>query len=590
MKKGLVSSLILAAISLTSCSFSQLKVIEKDISVYDIDTIQSDGQLADAFQTTVKAAFKEGEELIPYLTLKQYASLYESHFASDVKSEIVNYGYITSWMVYKGESPVFAAQFSNVSKEIMIGGNLQAAYEDDDDPRDLKALDYGLKNDGKALLIDGNGMLYYSYANYGISSFKYNEDRYYPLGLLDLTFTDSSSIYFTYNYKHIISTRDTDNYAEKYYYDEGTNYSFDTQMEAIANNAPIPSYLLKYNAGLFLYTMDNLYGLKDYKGIKSFTSYYKSKGFYNGLFSKDGSSRPQAYADALAILDDGHTALVSTNKAWGDSDFQRRRYGEATRSRGMLKTTLEYHRTQAYNAYDEHNRVVPEKDILYSSDGKTALFSFDSFAFGTSSQVFNDDDTIKDSAKTYDTFFKLIDAFDRMKAKGGVENVIIDISINGGGVVGILLKLLALISKDNTGYFCFYNQASGQASIYDSKVDSNGDGQYDVNDCYGNDFNFYILTSDYSYSCANAFPCLAQYQKTAKILGQKSGGGECAVAVHYLPNSEYVYHSSNLHIGYIDEEKEVFHGFEGGAIPDISIDINQDFYSVDNLNSIIKNA
>ena len=366
MKKGLVSSLILAAISLTSCSFYQLEVIEKDISVYDIDTIQSDGQLADAFQTTVKAAFKEGEELIPYLTLEQYASLYESHFASDVKSEIVNYGYVTSWMVYKGEAPVFAAQFSNVSKEIMIGGNLQAAYEDDDDPRDLKALDYGLKNDGKALLIDGNGMLYYSYANYGISSFKYNDDRYYPLGLLDLTFTDSSAIYFTYNYKHIISTRDTDNYAEKYYYDEGTNYSFDTQMEAIANNAPIPSYLLKYNAGLFLYTMDNLYGLKDYKNIKSFSSYYKSKGFYNGLFSKDGSSRPQAYADALAILDDGHTALVSTNKAWGDSDFQRRRYGEATRSRGMLKTTLEYHRTQAYNAYDEHNRVVPEKDILYT--------------------------------------------------------------------------------------------------------------------------------------------------------------------------------------------------------------------------------
>ena len=62
------------------------------------------------------------------------------------------------------------------------------------------------------------------------------------------------------------------------------------------------------------------------------------------------------------------------------------------------------------------------------------------------------------------------------------------------------------------------------------------------------------------------------------------------MAVHYLPNSEYVYHSSNLHIGYVDETNNSFYGFEGGAIPDIEIEINQDFYSLDNLNNIIKNA
>ena len=594
MKKGLVPSLVLIAISLSSCVlFTPLVVVEKDISVYDIDSISSDGQLSDAFQCTVKACFKEGEDLIPYLTIEQYASLYADHLANDAESKVTYSLMFTDWTITKGDSPVFIARFSNVSKEIAVGGNIEAAYKQGDDPRDLKALNYGMKNDTSGEFVDGSGSLYFSYRNYGLSTFKYNDERYYPLGLLDITLSESAGMYFAYNYKHIIATREADNYATKYYYDEGTSYCFDTQMEAMTSGASVPSYLLKYNAGLFVYMMDHLYGLKDYKRVSSFENYWRSKGFYSRLFNKDGQTRVQAYSDALSILDDNHTVLVSANNAWGESEFVRRRYGQKAQNRGLLKSTLTTHRTNAYNAYQENGSVkpsTPEKDILYSSDGKTALFSFDSFIFGTTAQVFNNDDSIKESAKDYDTFFKLIDAFNRIKAKGGVDNVIIDISVNGGGVVGVLIKLLSLISKDNDSYFCFYNEAIGQASIYHSHVDSNGDGEYNAADCYGNDFNFYLLTSDCSFSCGNAFPCLAQHFGMAKIIGQKSGGGECSVAIHYLPNSEYVYHSSNLHIGYFEGENKVFHGFESGATPDFPLEINENFYSVDNLNNIIKTA
>ena len=67
-----------------------------------------------------------------------------------------------------------------------------------------------------------------------------------------------------------------------------------------------------------------------------------------------------------------------------------------------------------------------------------------------------------------------------------------------------------------------------------------------------------------------------------KIIGENSGGGECAVAIHYLPNSQYVYHSSNLHLGIFDQTKKEFHGFENGADPDIPLtEFNQPMCTVD---------
>jgi len=84
------------------------------------------------------------------------------------------------------------------------------------------------------------------------------------------------------------------------------------------------------------------------------------------------------------------------------------------------------------------------------------------------------------------------------------------------------------------------------------------------------------------------FPCSAQLLGDAKIIGQKSGGGECAVSIHYLPNSQYVYHSSNLHLGYYDEDNKKFIGYEGGATPDIEVAVNADFYDIDKLAAAIQ--
>lgn len=589
MKKRYLPFLFISAIAITSCTlFFGDSSYSKRINVYDIDRLDETNTLSSGFQKTLDVRFMEGQDLIPYITLSQYASLYDKHLQEGAKSEVSESSYASSWTISKDNQYCFAVLVSYYTGEITVAGSIDAVYKEDDDPRDLRALNYGLdvSSEGSTIL-SGTGYATYSFYEYDIDYIRSGGKSYLPLSLFDITFSDTTSIYFTYNYKHILSTRDVENYSTKRYIDDGQEYTFDSQMVSSVYGLSLPNYLRDYNASLFLYLMDHFYGLKNEKGISSFETYYKSKGFYNGLFNYNGAARGQAYSDALSLLDDGHTVLVSVNPCWGESFSQRRKYSTNMNERSKLAETLKDYRSATYASY---NNSKAGKDILYSQDGKTALFSFDSFEFGSTSQVFNDDDSVKETAKNYDTFFRILDVINTIKNRGGVENIVLDISVNGGGVIGVMLKLLALISKNNNGYVAMYQDTTTQLGIYNSKIDINNDKTYDLDDCFGDEFNFYILTSGYSYSCANAFPCSAQVKGVAKIIGQQSGGGECAVAIHYLPNSEYVYHSSNLHIGYYDETNKEFKGYESGATPDIEIPVNENFYSIESINAAIQNA
>ena len=585
MKSRYLALLVLPAMLLSSCGlFPTTQTYEREIAVYDLDDLDENGNLSSGYQTTLKARSIGGREYIPYLTLEQYASLYEKHFANDVTSTFEKAGYQISWLVSKGDKPYFQAIIDYAARRIVFGGDLEATYASGDDKTDLKALNYGLKTEADGDYLSENTTTQFSYNGYNISTFTFEREFYFPLGLLDIAFSNNSGIYFTYNYAHIMSTRDVDKYESFIYTDYGVEYTFDSQMMANRKHTMIPSYLIDYNASLFLFLMDNLYGLKDYYGISSMASYYKKNGIYNDLYSIYGSERGQAYLDALSILDDNHTALVSVNATWGEDELYGLRYGTSVINRSRLRTELRNRRESAYGS------KKATKDILYSQDGKTAMIAFDSFSFGSEDQVFNADGTIKETAGDYDTYFKILDVLKTIERKGNVENVVLDVSVNGGGVLGVMMKLLALISKNNSSDLCFYDDTTTFLTSYVSHVDIDGDEEYDASDCFGNIFNFYILTSDCSFSCANAFPCIAQLLGDAKIIGQKSGGGECIVAVHYLPNSEYVYHSSNLHLGSYDVSNNKFNGFESGAKPDITLAINDSFYSIEAINNAIKNA
>jgi C-terminal processing protease CtpA/Prc len=174
-----------------------------------------------------------------------------------------------------------------------------------------------------------------------------------------------------------------------------------------------------------------------------------------------------------------------------------------------------------------------------------------------------------------------------IKAKGGVERVVIDESTNGGGYVLMMGKLMALMSKNNNADMYMKNDITGTVMKYSVQVDSNNDGIYDTNDCFGQYFKFYLVTSAYSFSCGNAFPFYAQNDGIAQLVGTRTGGGECSVESIQLPFGQTIIHSSDWHIGLYDAETKVFTGDEEGASPMLIPTFNQ--YDVNKMSEFLKN-
>ena len=186
-----------------------------------------------------------------------------------------------------------------------------------------------------------------------------------------------------------------------------------------------------------------------------------------------------------------------------------------------------------------------------------------------------------------DTYRYFLKNLKEIKAKGGVEKVVIDDTLNGGGYVGQLCKLLCLLSKNNSSTIYFRSGENNAIGKMESKVDVDLDGKIDEKDVtFGNDFKFYILTSSYSFSCGNAFPAYAKDLGLALTVGSKSGGGECIVGGSQLPYNSFLTYSSNFHLGYYDTENKYFSGYEVGAAPDISYSGN--FYDVNEVAKVLR--
>ena len=570
------------ALSLCSCSIFRATT-EKTIDVYNLDKL--DGNLKSCKTGEVRARFNKNQEYVPYLSLRQYASLYDSHYANGFTNSISRKGDLVSWSVIGDNTLYFLTQIDFANKEVITAGSLDACYKIDDDPRDTASLYYGNYTEYDTRLLGSSYYAHYSFADYDIDYFSYLGDYYLPLSFYDITYCFDTSLYFYYNYGSIYSSVSVDSFYEKQYIKGVKEYSVASEMISLKKDEEIPSYLLDLNSNLFLYLLDNFYGLKDYKGIKTAKEYCKQIGTYDSLFNANDTIRTEAYAETLDRLDDNHTALIAGSVVWGTQSFSQRKYGTGCLNRSTLRGKLTRIRKEITStAYQ--NAEVP----LISDDQKTAMIFFNEFKYGSTSEVFNDDGTVKETAGLYDSFYYFLGQLKSLKALGTIENVVIDIATNGGGVLGVLMKLSALISKENRGELYYLDNATKQLGIAITQVDSDDNGAYNKEDCYGDDFNMYLLTSDCSFSCGNAFPCLAQKLGSARIIGEKSGGGECAVGIHYLPNGEYVYHSSNLRLGYYDETNNAFIGFEDGANADISISDYYDFFDINALSSMIQKA
>lgn len=316
------------------------------------------------------------------------------------------------------------------------------------------------------------------------------------------------------------------------------------------NKGQIEKKLSAFNYNLMRFIFDNIYGLKGVKGYNSASEYFASIGVTDGLQSLDPSVYNDAFAKLIGAVDDGHTSytgvspFTSVDKETSPSALVVKYLGE--RLKGLMGARANYSKVRL----DTWNKLNPDQPgtddpnfhqgVKFSDDNQTAIITFDGFTHSRETidnmkSVPQEVDKyavrskfVDSSTDGFNYAFRLIDNLN--KGTKVTKNVVIDLTINGGGAIATLPYLAAFFTDDPI--YRLQCSTNGVMREYHYQADLNGDGTYGgAGDTYKGVYNFYIMTSKFSFSCGNCLPGMAK-EAGVKIIGEKSGGGACPVGVY----------------------------------------------------------
>ncbi|MCR5505592.1 MAG: hypothetical protein K6F07_01185 [Bacilli bacterium] len=332
---------------------------------------------------------------------------------------------------------------------------------------------------------------------------------------------------------------------------------------------------LSYHELCFL--IDNYYGRPGRETLHSSLEEYDSldlalehhdettKKVKELLTSKDQGE----YLTGLFILSDylydaGHTVLdyginqfVNNNPELADKINEN--LNEVGYVYGSQRAKANFTYSYIYSLYDKYGSDDNLQDLTFHREGDTLLFTFNSFYFNVNK--WNDYYDGKGAMPMDEVVGVFKQMLDHYKDSTTVKNVVINLAMNGGGFGDVVVALMALMGK--TPYIHFKDMTTGNINTTTYKVDKNFDGQFNEEDeTVTYPFNFGILTSAYSFSCANLLPALCK-ENGIMILGDKSGGGSCAVLDTCTTEGFYARISSQFHM--LSKENEEV---EMGVIPD----------------------
>ena len=319
----------------------------------------------------------------------------------------------------------------------------------------------------------------------------------------------------------------------------------------------IPAEVSAYNYGILRFLFDHVYGLKDIKNYSDAEAYFASLGVKEGLQSTDSNVYNDALAKLIGGVDDGHSGFRKLNiftplDNFTDLTDLMKKYigprlkGLSEKSATYSKARIEQRRKTEPGAPEDPNYY---QGMRLSSDKSTLVVTFDAFSENSleipnMKELFPEG--IGDSESTYeslnytvrgkfvnngtpDGMSAVFASLDALNKNGETKNVVFDITNNGGGAIATLGYLAAFFTDDPT--YVLNDVNTGTVYEYHYKVDLNGDGVYGgEGDTYKGKYNFYFLTSAFSFSCGNCLPGMAK-DAGCKIIGERSGGGTSPVGV-----------------------------------------------------------
>lgn len=341
-----------------------------------------------------------------------------------------------------------------------------------------------------------------------------------------------------------------------------------------------PQDLAEFNYWELTTLLDMYYGLKEEHRIENgFDEYFEAIGLKDSLMSTDS----EVYAEAMAMLTTGYFAdlhsAINGNSPYVDDYFQSSGYN--------LSATL-YDITRIMRLFREArdntdlSDWIPDVDdsgfdnghseILkpYEEVGNTAYLTFDKFDVNPNCDIYeaNEDGTLEDYIGS-DTFALVAYSQSMINRDDSpIENVVIDLTNNGGGAVDTALYLIAWVLGECD--FSSTNPISDTQYTVGYLADTNLDHRHTSEDNLDlTKHRVYCLTSMNSFSCGNLVPCVLKASNLVTILGQTSGGGACVVKDGVTADGTLIQYSGPNKICIVRNGS--YYGVDRGVDPDVAI-------------------
>jgi C-terminal processing protease CtpA/Prc len=213
--------------------------------------------------------------------------------------------------------------------------------------------------------------------------------------------------------------------------------------------------------------------------------------------------------------------------------------------------------------------ILGEEISPYQKVGNTAFVTLDEFTF---SRIGNYE--IDCAQPLGDTIAIISAVHQAIIADEEIENVVLDLSCNGGGAVDAAIYTIAWM----LGYcdFSIVNNITNSKSTITYKADVNYDHEFDEADSISNK-NLYCLISPVSFSCGNLVPALLKASGNVTIMGKTSTGGACVVSNAVTADGTIFNISSPGQLATV--KNGTYYSIDIGVEPDVYLSNIESFYN-----------
>lgn len=446
----------------------------------------------------------------------------------------------------------FAAFFQKPGESTLLGLVTVAGYDSEKKPLlFLRDKETSFDRYGDVKKID--------LASYGIDLFSVDGHYYIPLQTLnDIFFCTAAGSGLLYNGEAVFLAS-----GAKLFDPDTGELSPIGELYYSVPTGQRSDELAEYSYNELCLALDLLYGLKETHDISSFRQLFWEIGFDEALSGKDPLDADQALRQFIAYyLDDLHSGFAAFSPLAGTQDVEEIA-GSAARK--IYENIGRYMSAR----YEVTGGEVPG----YEEVGNTAYVTFDSFT------VLSEDprkyyDWHEAGHIPEDTLGLITYAHEQITREGSpIENVVLDLSCNTGGVADAAVFVLCWLLGD--AQISIKDMASGALSTAVYRADINLDGVFDDKDSIS-DRNLYCLISPVSFSCGNLVPAALKSSQNVTLLGRTSGGGSCVVQALSTAYGTIFQVSGRRRLSFLKNGS--FYDIDQGVDPDYYIDDISHYY------------